>query len=85
MRYLLMHGSKAVLEITIDEITGGITEVGKLYEPEHLPVGIESKKGKVDRGTLNQWWSGRTIPASRSGLREALEGTGIEDTKVLEL
>ncbi len=84
MKYLLMHGSKAVMEITIDEITGGITEIGKIYEPEHLPVGIGSKKGKVDRGALNQWWSGRAIPASRSGLREALEEAGIEDTKVLE-
>ena len=67
MKYLLTHGLKAVMEITIDEIIGGITEIGKIYEPEHLPVGIGSKKGKAERGALNQWWSGQQSQPAGQG------------------
>ena len=57
----------------IDEGTGAIISLGELYAPEHLPVGVPHSAGVVDRKALNAWWSGRSIPASRSGLREALE------------
>ena len=39
--------------------------------PEHLPVGVDFVNGEIDRADLNNWWSGRSIPASRPGLREA--------------
>lgn len=83
MECYLMHQEKAVMEITIDEMTSVITQTGKIYAREHLPVGVESSKGKADRNTINQWWSGRTIPASRSGLREALEQTGVQNAGIL--
>ena len=32
---------------------------------------------------LNHWWTGRSIPASRSGIREALDELGVYDTTLL--
>lgn len=48
-----------------------------------MPIGVPVKKGKVDRGALNEWWTDRSIPASRSGIREALETLDIASTKML--
>ncbi len=48
-----------------------------------MPVGISYKRGIVDRAMLNQWWTERSIPESRSGIREALETLNISNTKTL--
>ena len=50
---------------------------------EHLPVGVPVKNGIADRHELNKWWTDRSIPASRSGVREALETLDLTDTTVL--
>ena len=41
--------------------------------------------GIPDRAALNEWWTDRSIPASRSGVREAMETLQIRDTKTLLL
>lgn len=41
------------------------------------------KDGVADRAALNDWWTDRSIPASRSGIREALETLQIPSTKML--
>lgn len=48
-----------------------------------MPVGITLRKGVCDRKELNDWWTDRSIPASRSGIREALETLNIGNTKML--
>lgn len=73
MNYTLMHQNRAVMELEIDEVTGTIVKGGALYLQSHLPVGIGMINGLADRAALNYWWHERAIPASRSGLREALE------------
>jgi hypothetical protein len=73
MKYILMHKTIPVLSMEIDGETGTIIGLGELHAPEHLPVGIPYSGNMVDRQVLNAWWGGRSIPASRSGLREALE------------
>ena len=83
MEYILMHKERPVLEMELDEITGGISEIGKLYEPERVPIGIAAAKGIVDRADLNHWWQSRSIPASRSGIRDALEHLGFATTQML--
>ena len=40
MKYILMHREIPVLEMELDSITGGITALGRLFEPERVPVGI---------------------------------------------
>ncbi len=80
MNYTLMHRTIPVLEIEIDEITGGIVRCGDLFHPEHLPVGVHVRKDIVDRSELNDWWSGRCIPSSRMGVKEALEVFEVSST-----
>jgi len=79
----LMHKTIPVAELDLDEATGFIQKIGKVISTEHLPIGVLTKKGAVDREELNNWWTDRSIPASRSGVREALETLGFTDTKML--
>lgn len=83
MNYTLMHKNIPVMDLVIDEITGSIRKSGTLYNPEHLPVAVGYKKGIVDRAALNEWWTDRSIPASRSGVKEALETLNVPNTKLL--
>ncbi len=83
MKCLLMHKRIPVADIEIDDVTGFIQKIGNVYAAEHLPIGITTKDGMVDRAVLNHWWTERSIPASRSGVREALDTLKIADTKML--
>ncbi|NDO38264.1 excisionase [Anaerotruncus colihominis] len=78
-----MHKRIAVAELLIDDTTGFIQKIGRVFQPEHLPIGVPVKKGLADRAALNEWWTDRSIPASRSGIREALETLDVTSTKML--
>ena len=41
------------------------------------------KKGIADRAALNRWWLERSIPATRSGIRWALEELELTNTRQL--
>ena len=83
VNYTLMHKDIPVADLTLDEATGSIQRVDELLHGEHLPVGIPVQHGVADRAALNEWWEDRSIPASRSGLREALETMGVASSKLL--
>lgn len=83
MKCTLMHKRIAVAKIELDEATGFIQKIGTVYAPEHLPIGIQMRKNAADRAALNVWWTDRSIPASRSGVREALETLELTSTKLL--
>ena len=83
MKCILMHRKKEVAELEIDDITGFILKVSNVYAPDHLPIGISFKNGIADRAALNDWWTDRSIPASRSGVRNALELLEVANTKML--
>lgn len=72
-----------VAELELDDATGFIQKIGTVYAPEHLPVGVPVRRGITDRAALNEWWTDRSIPASRFGVREALEALEISSTKML--
>ena len=78
-----MHKQIAVAGIDIDNATGSIQKINKLYSPEHLPVGVLVRQGNADRAALNQWWTTRSIPASRLDIGEALEAMNISSPKLL--
>lgn len=82
MKCTFMHKRLAVAELELDE-AGFIQKIISVYAPEHLPVGVSIRKGIVDRAAFNAWWTDRSIPASRSGIRDALETLDIANTKVL--
>lgn len=83
MKCTLMHKRKTVAEIELDDVTGLIQKINIVYAPEHMPVSVPVKKGIADRAALNDWWTERSIPASRSGIRDALEILNIASTKML--
>lgn len=76
MRCTLMHKDHAVLEMELDDITGGILKIGSLHAPERVPVGVSVNYSSVDRADLSHWWQSRSIPVGRSGLRDTLEQLG---------
>ena len=83
MRCTLMHKRRPVAELELDDVSGFILKIYEVISPEHLPVGVEMRKGSVDRAGLNLWWADRSIPASRSGIKEALEILEIADPRML--
>ncbi len=83
LKCTLMHKCTPAVELNLDNGTGFIQKIGDIFAPEHLPVGVGIKRGIVDRAALNAWWTDRSIPASRSGVREAMETLQITDTKML--
>ena len=83
LKYILMHKKTEVVEIELDDVTGFIQRIGEVYSSAHLPVGVSAVRGRHDRADLNEWWTDRSIPASRSGIREALETLEISSTKML--
>ncbi|MCL2280050.1 MAG: excisionase [Oscillospiraceae bacterium] len=83
MNYVLSHREHPVLDIKIDEVTGAIIELGELYAPARLPIGVSIKNGKVDRAILNNWWLDRSIPSTRFGLREALQTLQLSNAQLL--
>lgn len=78
-----MHKRTAVAEMELDDATGFIQKIGTVCAPKYLPVGVPVRNGITDRAALNEWWTDRSIPSSRSGVREALEKLEIASTKML--
>jgi hypothetical protein len=85
MNYTLMHKKLPVLELEIDEETSTILKIGEVFHPAHVPVGVEMDGNSPARVALNNWWLGRAIPASRSGLRDALQLMNVSSTGLLLL
>ena len=75
-----MHKNIKVADIEIDIHTGVISKIKNLYNIEHLPLGVRIQKNIVDRTSLNNWWLERSIPSSRSGIKDALTSLGLSTT-----
>lgn len=78
-----MHKNVLVADLDLDNETGHILKIVKIFNVQHFPVGIVNKNGIADRVALNDWWVDRSIPASRSGVKKALEVLNISNPKIL--
>jgi hypothetical protein len=86
MRYTLMHKTLEVLDMEIDTETFSIAKIYDVFAPAHIPIGVSmAGERRPQRGALNKWWLSRSIPASRSGLRDALERLDVSSTGLLLL
>ena len=83
MKYILKHKNVDVALFELDVTTGTIASVEAVFSPDHLPFGIVCKKGSIDRSSLNSWLRKRSIPASRDGLKEALNKLRITSPDLL--
>ncbi len=82
MKYTLMHKDIPVVDIEISLKNLNISHVKQRHNINHLPVGVSSKKNSI-RSTLNEWLKGRSIPASRDGIKEALSKMNVKSADVL--
>ena len=85
MNCTLMHKNVEVAELMIAESAVAITDIGTIHNPKHIPLGVQSLKGGVDIGELNDWLKGRSIPASRSGIWDLYSRLGRNTTEHLIL
>ncbi len=85
MDAVLMHKEIPVVDIEVDKESGVIFGINTVHNSEHLPIGIPEQNGVIDRAEFNYWWTEQSIPASRSGIKDALEELGIASTRALLL
>jgi hypothetical protein len=85
MRYTLMHKNIEVADIEINESAVAIIDVGTVHNLAHVPLGVQSMKGGIALDELNDWLKGRSIPASRAGIRNLYMRLGRESTAHLIL
>jgi len=89
MNYTLMHKNIPVVDLVIDEDSGFIDKISMIHHPAHLPLGTTetsaARKGELNRGYLNAWWVGRSIPASRENIQAALLNLDVRSTTTLLL
>lgn len=78
VKYILMHRELSAAVLCINDLSGTVYRVEDVMHPEHLPVGLNTASHKDLAKNLNQWLAGRTIPASRSGFRHALEDMQVQ-------
>jgi len=84
-----MHKNIPVVNLVIDEDSGFIDKIGTIHHLAHLPIGtsetLAARKGRLNRGYLNAWWVGRSIPVSRENIQAALLNLGVRSTTTLLL
>lgn len=78
----LMHRTVPVARLEYDNAASAFIKILDVENLDHFPVGVVHK-GLADRTVLNRWWRSRSIPASRTGLQEALETLGVASTDEL--
>ena len=47
-----------------------------------MPIGTV-KSGTLDGKAFKNWWRGRSIPASRNGIKDVLEALDVDSTMIL--
>jgi hypothetical protein len=77
-----MHKNVPVVDMEILSDTGRIVRLHNLIAQEHLPLGVMQKNG-MSRKVMDEWWTGRSIPASRDGIKEALATLNETSTSLL--
>ena len=82
--FTLMHLNEKVVDLFFDD-NGYIRAIGIIYSFEHLPVGSVDNKGNIINSNIIEWWNDRSIPLSRSGIREVLEELNINSPQSLLL
>ena len=76
--YLLMHRDTPVVQLSFDEDSGLIKEIGQILQKAHLPIGVATEYGAIDPARLKSWWARRSIPSSRSGILDVLNTLHID-------
>ena len=74
--YVLMHRKTPVLLFRMDIIDCTILSIDEIYNPLHLPSGIQ-KGGRIQPRLLEKWMKDRMIPENADGYHETMKALGI--------
>ena len=85
MNYTIMHKNIPVADVEINESAVAIVAIGAVHDAARVPIGVQSIKGGIALDELNDWLKGRSIPASRAGIRDLYSRLGRESTDYLIL
>lgn len=77
----LLNKDHPVLQMLYDDELHAITQIIEIQELRYAPPAILDHKGMPNRGTLNEWWRNRAIPASRNHLKN--DFPYLDDTRSL--
>ena len=77
-----MHKDTEVAALSISEDDGTIQNVKKVFSLQHMPIGTV-RSGALDGKAFKNWWRGRSIPASRNGIKDVLEALDVEHSMLL--
>lgn len=83
MMFEFMHKDIRVAGFEIDDYSGSIAGRIAVYNVEHMPLDTVVKGDIIDPARFRAWWAGRTIPASRQGIREFFEALDINNSMQL--
>lgn len=72
-----MHRELPVAVLDINPNNASINHVDEVLAADHLPIHVKRDKFHIAQG-LDKWFSGRAIPASRSGFRQTAEDLAIQ-------
>lgn len=66
--YTLMHKDVPVLDCRFDGVY--LTDVLRVHEKEHVPVGCIGLGDRFNRGLFIDWWMRRSVPRTRTNMKE---------------
>lgn len=81
MDYELMHKNRPVALLDIND-AGYILGIKTVSHIEHMPPGTVYED-EANLEDLRKWWRGRSIPATRTGIRRFLDSLHIADSETL--
>jgi len=81
--FTLMYLNEEVIDLYFDD-NGYIKGTGTLYSFVHLPIGAFDNNNIIT-SNLIEWWNDRSIPLSRSGIREVFDKLDISNSQILLL
>ncbi|MCM1219423.1 MAG: hypothetical protein NC548_33505 [Lachnospiraceae bacterium] len=80
---VLMNKNTPVMSLEYDDELHVFTKIMEIKNPEYMPPGVISGEGTPNRRTLNSWWQGRSIPASRRHIQEICHASGHDNMLIL--
>lgn len=80
MEYILFNKHHPLCRLEIAD-NGYIEKITETFDTTYSPIGVDVTKVS----SLSEWWNGRSIPASRSGIATFLSEYAIDSTKALQL